>query len=110
MSGVPKAIEGLWEIRSNPHFFGRLTTGAGPTLSIKRALTVFTELAKAFLRVRICPYLSPEFLDTKPRHCQISSVQYKKEHRVKYHMEISAIDRSRWHIKWLEGEPICLLP
>ena len=62
MSGVPKAMEGTrGKYEVIPIFLAKFTTGVGPTLSIKRAETVLTEFAKAFFKVRICPYLSPEF-------------------------------------------------
>ena len=54
ISGVPSAIEGTaGSLDVIPIFRARLMTGTGPTRSIRRALTVLTELAKAFFNVRV---------------------------------------------------------
>ncbi len=79
MSGVPKAIEGTAGISEViPIFRAKFITGRGPTKSIKRALTVFTEFAKAFFNVRVLPYLSPEFFGHQASifPCFIGSIQY----------------------------------
>ena len=66
-SGVPSAIEGTGGIRcSIPIFFASLTIGLGPILSINLAVIVLTEFAKAFFKVLVLPYLSPEFFG---HHC-----------------------------------------
>ena len=46
---------------SIPILSTNVITGSGPTRSISLAVTVFTELAKAFVSDSIPPYLSLEF-------------------------------------------------
>ena len=66
---MPKAIEGTTGIRcSIPKSLANLTTVSGPILSINLAVTVLTEFARAFFKVLVLPYLSPEFLG---HHCSI---------------------------------------
>ena len=66
-SGVPRAMDGTGSILcSIPKSLANLTTVLGPILSINLAVTVFTEFAKAFFKVLVLPYLSPEFFG---HHC-----------------------------------------
>src|SRR5210317_1259484 len=112
MSGVPSAIEGtagMFEVI--PIFRAKLITGRGPTKSIIRALTVLTEFAKAFFKVRVCPYLSPEFFGHQASifPCFIGSIQYKASGSESQGESLS------WSMavaykKGLNVEPICRLP
>ena len=84
MSGVPRAIEGTaGRYDVTPILRAKLMTGLGPTKSINRALTVLTELAKAFFNVLVFPYLSPEFLGHHAFRlpCFRGSIQYKASGR-----------------------------
>ena len=79
ISGVPSAIDGtLGNLDLIPIFFAKSITGLGPTLSINLALIVLIEFAKAFFKVLVLPYLSPEFFghhdSTFP--CLKGSIQY----------------------------------
>ena len=84
MSGVPSAIEGTaGRYDEIPIFRARFITGRGPTKSINRALTVFTEFAKAFLSVLVFPYLFPEFFGHQASifPCFIGSIQKRASGR-----------------------------
>src|SRR6056300_1722544 len=112
MSGVPRAIEGTsgrWEVI--PILRAKLITGTGPTKSMIRALMVLTELAKAFFKVRVRPYLSPEFLGHQASifPCFIGSIQNKASGKESQGESLS------WSMavaykKGLNVEPICRLP
>ena len=57
-----ETIDGTGKIFcSIPKSLARFATILGPILSINLAVTVFTEFARAFFKVLVFPYLSPEF-------------------------------------------------
>ena len=88
-----------------------LTTVLGPILSINLAVTVFTEFARAFFKVLVLPYLSPEFFG---HHCStfpnlFFSIQNwlsgNESHGDNFNWSIAAA-----YTNGLKVDPICLLP